>query len=91
MTVLDRTVLGGQLRGTLELMRVLQQAGERCDSSRANQLLGHRQQPCSSGASSGTTKDTGQDPTRRPDSITARGLCSSTAITSTVVMSPVRP
>jgi uncharacterized protein YbjT (DUF2867 family) len=40
MTVLDRTVLGGQLRGTLELMRVLQQAGERGDPSQANQLLG---------------------------------------------------
>jgi hypothetical protein len=39
MTVLDRTVLGGQLRGTLDLMRVLQQAGERGDPSQANQLL----------------------------------------------------
>ena len=29
MTVLDRTVLRGQLRGTLELMRVLQHSGER--------------------------------------------------------------
>jgi hypothetical protein len=27
MTVLDPTVLGGQLRGTLDLMRVLQQEG----------------------------------------------------------------
>jgi uncharacterized protein YbjT (DUF2867 family) len=40
MTMLDRTVLGGQLRGTLELMRVLQHSGERGDPSRANQLLG---------------------------------------------------
>jgi hypothetical protein len=35
MTVLDRTVLGGQLRGTLDLMRVLQQAGEWGDPSQA--------------------------------------------------------
>ena len=40
MTVLDRTVLRGQLRGTLELMRVLQHSGERGDPSQANQLLG---------------------------------------------------
>jgi uncharacterized protein YbjT (DUF2867 family) len=40
MTVLDRTVLHGQLRGTLELMRVLQRFGERGDPSQANQLLG---------------------------------------------------
>ena len=40
MTVLDRTVLRGQLRGTLELMRVLQRFGERGDPSQANQLLG---------------------------------------------------
>jgi uncharacterized protein YbjT (DUF2867 family) len=40
MTVLDRTVLRGQLRGTLDLMRVLQHAGERGDPSQANQLLG---------------------------------------------------
>jgi hypothetical protein len=35
MTVLDRTVVGGQLRGTLELMRVLQPAGGRGDPSQA--------------------------------------------------------
>ena len=35
MTGLDRTVLGGQLRGTLELMRVLQHGGERDDPSPA--------------------------------------------------------
>jgi uncharacterized protein YbjT (DUF2867 family) len=40
MTVLGRTVLRGQLRGTLELMRVLQHSGERGDPSQANQLLG---------------------------------------------------
>jgi uncharacterized protein YbjT (DUF2867 family) len=40
MTVLDRTVLGGQLRGTLELMRALQRSGERGDPSQANRLLG---------------------------------------------------
>jgi hypothetical protein len=34
MTVLDRTVLGGQLRGTLELMRVLQHGGERATPAR---------------------------------------------------------
>jgi hypothetical protein len=31
MTVLDRTVLGGQPRGTLDVTRVLQAAGERGD------------------------------------------------------------
>jgi uncharacterized protein YbjT (DUF2867 family) len=40
MTVLDRTVLRGQLRGTLALMRALQQSGERGDPTQANQLLG---------------------------------------------------
>lgn len=40
MTLLDRTVLRGQLRGTLGLMRVLQDTGERGDPSQANQLLG---------------------------------------------------
>jgi uncharacterized protein YbjT (DUF2867 family) len=40
MTVLDRTVLGGQLRGTLELMRILQQCGERGEPNQANRLLG---------------------------------------------------
>jgi uncharacterized protein YbjT (DUF2867 family) len=40
MTALDRTVLRGQLRGTLELMWVLQRFGERGDPSQANQLLG---------------------------------------------------
>jgi uncharacterized protein YbjT (DUF2867 family) len=40
MSVLDRTVLRGQLRGTLDLMRVLQQSGERGDPSQANRLLG---------------------------------------------------
>lgn len=40
MTVLDRTVLRGQLRGTLDLMRALQHSGERGDPSQANQLLG---------------------------------------------------
>ena len=40
MTVLDRTVLRGQLRGTLELMRAMQHAGERGDPSQANRLLG---------------------------------------------------
>jgi hypothetical protein len=34
MTVLDRTVLRGQLRGTLELMRALQHSGERRDRQR---------------------------------------------------------
>jgi hypothetical protein len=40
MTVLDQTVLHGQLRGTLELMRALQHAGERGDPNQANRLLG---------------------------------------------------
>jgi hypothetical protein len=40
MTVLDRTVLRGQLRGNLDLMRVLQHSGERGDPSQANRLLG---------------------------------------------------
>jgi hypothetical protein len=40
MTVLDCTMLRGQLRGTLELMRVLQRFGEQGDPSQANQLLG---------------------------------------------------
>ena len=40
MAVLDRMVLRGQLRGTLDLMRALQQSGERGDPSRADQLLG---------------------------------------------------
>ena len=40
MTVLDQTVLRGQLRGTLQLMRVLQRFGERGDPSQANQLMG---------------------------------------------------
>jgi uncharacterized protein YbjT (DUF2867 family) len=40
MTVLDRTVLRGQLRGTLELMRAMQRSGERGDPSQANRLLG---------------------------------------------------
>jgi uncharacterized protein YbjT (DUF2867 family) len=40
MTVLDRTALRGQLRGTLELMRALQHSGERGDPSQANRLLG---------------------------------------------------
>jgi uncharacterized protein YbjT (DUF2867 family) len=40
MTLLDRTVLHGQLRGTLGLMRALQQSGERGDPTEANRLLG---------------------------------------------------
>jgi hypothetical protein len=40
MTALDRTVLRGQLRGTLDLMRALQHSGERGDPSQANRLLG---------------------------------------------------
>jgi uncharacterized protein YbjT (DUF2867 family) len=40
MAVLDRTVLRGQLRGTLDLMRALQRSGERGDPSQANRLLG---------------------------------------------------
>jgi uncharacterized protein YbjT (DUF2867 family) len=40
MTALDRIVLRGQLRGTLDLMRALQQSGERGDPSQANRLLG---------------------------------------------------
>jgi DDE superfamily endonuclease len=40
MTVPDRTVLRGQLRGTLELMRAMQRSGERGDPSQANRLLG---------------------------------------------------
>jgi NADH dehydrogenase len=40
MTVLDRTVLGGQLSGTLELMGAMEHAGERGDPSQANRLLG---------------------------------------------------
>jgi uncharacterized protein YbjT (DUF2867 family) len=40
MTVLDRSVLRGQLRGTLDLMRDLQDAGERGDPTQANRLLG---------------------------------------------------
>lgn len=40
MTVLDRTVLRGQLHGTLDLMRALQHSGERGDPSQTNRLLG---------------------------------------------------
>jgi uncharacterized protein YbjT (DUF2867 family) len=40
MRILDRTVLKGQLRGTLDLMRVLQRTGERGDPTRADHLLG---------------------------------------------------
>jgi hypothetical protein len=40
MTLLDRTVLHGQLRGTLGLIRALQQFGERGDPSETNRLLG---------------------------------------------------
>ena len=40
MTVLDRTVLRGQVRGTLELMQAMQRFGERGDPSQANRLLG---------------------------------------------------
>ena len=40
MTLLNRTALRGQLRGTLELMRVLQRSGERGDPSQANRLPG---------------------------------------------------
>ena len=40
MTVLDRTVLRGQLRGTLELMRAMQRSCERGDPSQVNRLLG---------------------------------------------------
>ena len=40
MTVLDRTVLHGQLRGTLGLMHALQESGERGDPTEANELLG---------------------------------------------------
>lgn len=40
MTVLDRTVLRGELRGTLNLMRALQQFGERGDPTEAYRLLG---------------------------------------------------
>ena len=45
MAVLDRTMLRGQLRGTLELMRVLQHVGERGDPSQANRLLGADDNP----------------------------------------------
>ncbi len=38
--ILDRTVLRGRLRGTLNLMRDLQQSGERGDPTEANRLLG---------------------------------------------------
>jgi NADH dehydrogenase len=40
MTLLNRTVLRGQLHGTLGLMRALQQFGERGDPSETNRLLG---------------------------------------------------
>jgi NADH dehydrogenase len=40
MTILDRTVLHGELRGTLGLMRALQESGERGDPTEANRLLG---------------------------------------------------
>jgi uncharacterized protein YbjT (DUF2867 family) len=40
MTALDRTVLRGQLRGTLGLMRALQRSGERGDPGETNRLLG---------------------------------------------------
>ena len=40
MILLDCTVLRGQLRGTLNLMRALQQSGERGDPTEANRLLG---------------------------------------------------
>lgn len=40
MSLLDRTVLRGQLRGTLGLMRALQESGERGDATEANELLG---------------------------------------------------
>jgi uncharacterized protein YbjT (DUF2867 family) len=40
MTILDRTVLYGELRGTLGLMRALQESGERGHPTEANRLLG---------------------------------------------------
>jgi uncharacterized protein YbjT (DUF2867 family) len=40
MTILDRTVLRGQLRGTLGLMRAIQEQGERGDPRPTNKLLG---------------------------------------------------
>jgi uncharacterized protein YbjT (DUF2867 family) len=40
MAVMDRTMLRGQLRGTLALMRALQESGERGDPTEANELLG---------------------------------------------------
>jgi uncharacterized protein YbjT (DUF2867 family) len=40
MTLLDRTFMRGQLRGTLGLMRALQESGERGDPTEANELLG---------------------------------------------------
>jgi hypothetical protein len=40
MTILDRTVLHGELRGTLGLMRAIQESGERGDPTEANRLLG---------------------------------------------------
>ncbi len=40
MILLDRSVLHGQLRGTLPLMRMIQKHGERGDPDHANRLLG---------------------------------------------------
>ena len=40
MTLADRTILRRQLRGTLGLMRALQQQGERGDPRQTNQLPG---------------------------------------------------
>jgi uncharacterized protein YbjT (DUF2867 family) len=40
MNLLDRTVLRGQLRGTLGLMHALQESGERGNPTEANELLG---------------------------------------------------
>jgi hypothetical protein len=82
MTLLDCIVLGGQVRGTLDLMRVLQQAGERGDPSQANQFQGHRQQPCSSGASSGTTKTQAKTRQDIPTAFLHVGLCSPVTVTS---------
>ena len=40
MALVDRLVLRGKLRDTLDLMRVIQRVGERGDPTEANRLLG---------------------------------------------------
>jgi hypothetical protein len=40
MSVVDRLFMRGQLRSTLQLMRVMQRVGERGDPSEANEVLG---------------------------------------------------